>query len=131
MKNNRLSLEDQLEIHEKIALYGHLLDEQDYLNLGEVFTDDSTFDLTGYGGVCYKGLSAIIELMQTSTEHPAAHHASNVVIENLGEGAARVKSKGLGVGHKGRVGSVTYIDLFVFTAAGWRISRRSVWLQGR
>jgi len=36
----------------------------------------------------------------------------------------RVRSKGIGVGPRGRVGSVTYDDIVVRTDAGWRMSYR-------
>ena len=129
-QSKKINLEDQFEIHEKISLYGHLLDEHEYSRLSEIFSCDANFDLSGYGGINYTGLKAIVELMENSEEHPVAHHASNVVIEKIAEGCARVKSKGLGVGRKGRVGSVTYTDIFTLTSEGWRISRRQVTLRG-
>ena len=71
---------DRFAIHELIALYGHLIDERQFSRLGEIFTADATFDLTGYDGTSYHGLPAIQAMMLASNEHPIAHHATNVVI---------------------------------------------------
>lgn len=124
-----LSIDDRLQIHELINLYAHLIDDRQFDRLGEVFTADAEFDLAGYGGRRYCGLDAIIKLMQESTEHPLAHHATNIVIdEELAGGRITVRSKGIGVGHKGRVGSVVYIDQVLKIDSVWRIVERQVFL---
>ena len=114
---------DRLAIHELIALYGHLIDERQFSRLGEIFTADATFDLTGYDGTSYHGLPAIQAMMLASKEHPIAHHATNVVVIQHADSLAAI-SKGLGVGAGGRVGSVTYRDILAPTQDGWRISER-------
>jgi hypothetical protein len=56
-----------------------------------------------------------------------AHHITNIVItDDLGDGRARVRSKGLGVMADGRCGSVTYEDVVVRRDGGWRVARRRV-----
>ncbi len=118
----KLALEDRLDIHELIALYGHLIDARSFDRLGEIFTEDAVFDLAGFDGSCFEGLADITRMMEASQQHPLAHHATNVVIQ---PGAVvRVLSKGLGVGHGGRVGSVVYRDTLRRTDQGWRICRR-------
>ncbi len=125
----QLSVEDRILIHELIGLYGHLIDEREFSRLDEIFTADAEFDLAGYGGVKYQGLPAIIELMMESKEHPLAHHATNIVVEQVVDGRVSVISKGIGVGHKGRVGSVVYKDYLVRLGDQWRISERKVELR--
>ena len=125
-----LPVADRLAIDELISLYGHIVDEREFSSLNKIFTDDAVFDLCGYGGQIYQGLQSIIDMMQASCEHPLAHHATNVVILDADMDSAMVKSKGLGVGHKGRVGSVVYRDLLVRIDHGWRISERLVELRG-
>jgi hypothetical protein len=56
--------------------------------------------------------------------HPLAHHATNIVISEDSDGTVRVLSKGIGVGRKGRVGSITYYDVVVRTVEGWRFLYR-------
>ncbi len=117
-----LTLEDRLDIHELIALYGHLIDEGSFERLVEIFTEDAVFDLSGFDGTRFEGLEAIIRMMEGSQQHPLAHHASNIVVQP-GD-PVRVLSKGIGVGHGGRVGSVVYRDRLRRTESGWRISER-------
>lgn len=124
----KINTADRLAIHELLALYGHLIDDREFSRLNEVFTLDAEFDLSLYGGESYSGLEAIIKMMQESDEHPLAHHTSNIVISTDAE-IISAMSKGLGVGYKGRVGSVIYRDGLVNTANGWRIQRRSVELR--
>lgn len=118
-----LSPVDRLAIHELISLYGHLIDQRQFSRLGEIFTHDAVFDLSGYGGSCYQGLPAIQAMMLASEEHPIAHHATNVVVLAREEDVG-VISKGIGVGAGGRVGSVTYRDCLSLTEQGWRIHER-------
>jgi hypothetical protein len=118
-----LSVSDRLAIHELISLYGHLVDQRQFSRLGSIFTDDAVFDLGNYDGSCYRGLPAIQAMMLASSEHPLAHHATNIVVLSHPDGI-EVVSKGIGVGGGGRVGSVTYTDRLVLTPGGWRIRER-------
>jgi hypothetical protein len=63
------------------------------------------------------------------SRHPLAHHTTNVVITEQPDGTATIVSKGIGVGRKGRVGSVTYNDIAVHTDQGWRLAKRVVTLR--
>ena len=71
---------------------------------------------------------AIVDMMTQSAEHPLAHHATNIVVSEHEDGA-RAISKGLGIGHKGRTGSVVYRDRLVQVNDVWRISHRRVALR--
>jgi hypothetical protein len=117
-----LSVEDRLDIHQLVSLYGHLIDDRAFDRLGEIFTDNATFDLSGFDGTRFEGLEAITHMMIHSDQHPLAHHATNVVIHD-GD-PVRVHSKGIGVGKGGRVGSVVYRDVLEKTGSGWRIRER-------
>lgn len=117
-----LSLEDRLDIHDLIALYGHLIDGRQFARLDEIFTADAVFDLGGFDGTRFEGLAAIVQMMNDSEQHPLGHHATNVLVQ-AGE-PVTVLSKGIGVGNGGRVGSVVYRDTLQKTEAGWRISER-------
>ena len=119
-----LSLEDRLDIHQLINLYGHLIDAGEFSRLGEMFTEDAVFDLSGFDGTRFDSLQAIVQMMHESEQHPLAHHATNIVIFEEGD-SVQVMSKGIGVGNGGRVGSVTYRDELLKTPGGWRIRTRS------
>ena len=118
-----ISIEDKLSIHELVSRYGYLIDEKEFDRLGEIFTEDAKFEFVGFDLDSCDGLLAIQNMMHKSTQHPLAHHATNIVIDLI-EGDLRVLSKGIGVGHNGRVGSVTYKDKLQKTDRGWRIKHR-------
>lgn len=124
-----LDTEQRLAIHELINHYGHIIDERQFSRLNEIFTQDAVFDLRPYGGKLYSGIEHIQTLMLNSQEHPLAHHATNIVIAQARDGIVTVKSKGIGIGHKGRVGSVTYTDKVLLDNDQWRIAERVVSLR--
>ena len=119
-----LDVSDRLDIHQLIALYGFLIDERMFSRFDEVFVNDATVDFTDLGGFSAEGLTTIRDKMAASEDHPLAHHSTNIMINAIDQCTANVTSKGIGVGYKGRVGSVTYRDVVLKTPAGWRIARR-------
>ncbi len=120
------ALADRLAIHELLGLYGHIIDAAQWHRLDELFTDDILFDASAFDGVAVsKGLAALQDYWSApDTPHPFAHHATNIVINMLTTDRAEVLSKGIGVGRKGRVGSVTYLDILRKEPIGWRIAHR-------
>lgn len=120
-------IRDILAIHELLGLYGHIIDAAEWHRLDELFTADLVFDSRGFaGGGVTDSLAALHAVWShPDTRHPLAHHATNIVITALDGACAEVLSKGIGVGRKGRVGSVTYRDEIRKTPAGWRIARRT------
>jgi 3-phenylpropionate/cinnamic acid dioxygenase small subunit len=119
-----LSIEDRLAIHDIVSLYGHLIDERQWDRLDEMFTDDVIYDLDDFGLGVSNGMEAVRAMWADESLHPLAHHATNVLIHEAADGEVRVVSKGIGVGKRGKVGSVTYHDRFVRTERGWRIGER-------
>lgn len=120
------ALADRLAIHELLGLYGHIIDAAQWYRLDELFTDDILFDASAFDGVAVsQGLEALQDYWSApDTPHPFAHHATNIVITMLTTDRAEVLSKGIGVGRKGRVGSVTYLDILRKEPIGWRIAHR-------
>jgi hypothetical protein len=77
-----------------------------------------------------RSLAELVTLWTSdAAQHPLAHHATNIVVSEDAAGTVRVRSKGIGVGDGGRVGSVVYHDLAVRTPGGWRLSHRRVELR--
>lgn len=116
--------EDVLAVYDLLGRYGHLIDERAYERLVEVFTEDCVYDATDFGGEVLHGSAAVVEQMRTSDSHPLAHHATNILVAANPDGTLAVLSKGIGVGPRGRVGSVVYEDTARRTAAGWRLAAR-------
>lgn len=121
-----LSFEDRIAIHELMGLYGIVIDEREWARVDELFTSDVIYDMSELGFGVIEGAAAVREFWSSNEHlHPVAHHATNVVVSPGADAdTATVISKGLGVGRKGRVGSVTYRDIVRRTAQGWRIARR-------
>ncbi|GAB2618417.1 hypothetical protein Aab01nite_32170 [Paractinoplanes abujensis] len=128
-----LTVADRLEIHEVIALHGHLSDAGAYERFGEVFTSDLVVDA---GALGYAPVSApdpsrprldgyIAASYRIGPDGPIAHHVTNVVVRADGDGA-RAWSKGLAVKKEGAPASYIYEDQLVRTPAGWRIRHRTV-----
>jgi SnoaL-like domain len=117
---------DVLAIHELLGLYGHIIDAREWHRVDELFTGDCTYDMTQFGLGVVHGAQAVGALWAgPDAAHPLAHHATNIIVSGEPDGSVRVLSKGLGVGPNGRVGSVTYRDIVVRTAAGWRFAVRT------
>jgi SnoaL-like domain len=126
-----LGIEDRMDIHELLALYGHLIDDRRWEELDRVFTADAVYDGTDFGMPVTHSLADLLAEWTSEaglSRHPVAHHATNVVLAVRDDGTVLVRSKGIGVGPGGRVGSVTYVDEAVRTDAGWRLRSRTVTL---
>ena len=127
-----LDVGDRLAIHELLGLYGHLIDERRWDELDRVFTDDVVYDASDFGMPVTRSLVELVAEWTSEAgmaRHPLAHHATNVVVEGWVPAGVHVRSKGLGVGAGGRVGSVTYDDVVVRTAGGWRLAARTARLR--
>lgn len=117
-----LSNDDHIAINTLINLYGHIIDERQWSRMGELFTDDVVFDLSDFNGQVLNGLETLRDTFRALDGHPLAHHATNIVIEEVG-GEVTVLSKGIGM-YRDHVGSTVYRDTLRKTPNGWRIARR-------
>lgn len=126
-----VTLEDRLAIHELMGLYGHLVDERRWDDMRQLFTPDVVYEAGDFEMPTTTSMAELVALWQGPTaNHPVAHHATNVVVSEDPDGTVRVLSKGIGVGRKGRVGSVVYRDIVVKGDDGrWRIKEREVSLR--
>ena len=112
---------DRIRIHELISLHGHLMDEGDFNRLGEVFVDDVIYDVSALGGGQLVGAEAISDAGRALDDrNPLGHHVTNVVVVEIVEDHAQVRSKGLAVMSNGAAGSVVYDDELRRTDRGWR-----------
>ena len=119
-----LSVEDRLDIIQLLNWYGHIIDLRQWDRLDELFVEDLIFDSTDLGNERVHGRDALLDRWKKSPRHPLAHHATNIVIWEDPDGSVRAQSKGVGVGFKGRVGTLTYRDVLRRTPSGWRIAER-------
>lgn len=132
MSGNDLDVGDRLAIHELLGLYGHLIDDRRWDDLHLVFTEDVVYDASDFGMAVTRSITELVAEWTSEAgmaRHPLAHHATNIVVEVDAGGTVRVRSKGLGVGAGGRVGSAVYDDVVVRTGAGWRLASRTARLR--
>jgi 3-phenylpropionate/cinnamic acid dioxygenase small subunit len=125
-----LTVADRLEIHELAARYGTTIDDRDWPGLESVFCRDAVYELRGFGSGDRRvvGSAAIRRMLEDSAEHPVAHHVTNVIVTQE-DSVVRVRSKVIGSGRRGRVGSADYTDVVRHEDGAWRIASRLVELR--
>lgn len=116
-----------LAIHEVLSRYAQVIDDGAWDGLAEVFTDGAVIDHTPIGSAHMTGLDEAAAAFAAGMRRRAiAHHLTNPVVLAVQDGGrtVRVRSKWLVVDADGRGRSGYYLDDFIRTAGGWRISNR-------
>jgi ketosteroid isomerase-like protein len=122
-----LAEQDRIDITDLISLHGHLTDAGELDLAGELFTPDVVYDLSDFGLGSVHGTAALREsALALGDANPVGHHVTNIVITQIDDRSARVRSKGLGVKADGTAGSVVYDDIVTRRPDGWKISHRTV-----
>jgi hypothetical protein len=121
--------DDVVAIERIVNLYGILVDEERWDDLGLVFTDSAVLDVRAVDWVMH-GV-AEIAAGYASVRHPLGHHMTNTVLDD-GPTAdeATGTTKYITVRRDGTSGTGMYRDRFVRTPDGWRISERIATLRG-
>jgi hypothetical protein len=120
-----LRVEDRLDIIERIALHGHLVDAGEFERVEEIFAADVVHDLTDLGLGTVTGLG-LFRTPDPDVVHPLGHHVTNTVLTGVDDGRVHARSKGIGVGADGTAGSVVYEDVVERRPEGWRITHRRI-----
>ena len=119
--------QDRADIADLINLHGHFTDAGELDRAGELFTEDVSYDLEDFGLGSLHGTAAVREAaLALGDANPVGHHVTNIVITQIDERSARVRSKGIAVMADGTAGSVVYEDVVTRRPDGWRISSRTV-----
>ena len=120
---------DILAIHQLLALYGHLLDDEEYHRLGEVFAENAVLAFEGRDRAPIRTVAEIAKFF-AEAKGSSAHHTSNIVITEHGN-EVRVRSKFFVPYtrpdhdvHRWYGG--VYHDAVVNKPEGWRISSRVI-----
>jgi NAD(P)-dependent dehydrogenase (short-subunit alcohol dehydrogenase family)/3-phenylpropionate/cinnamic acid dioxygenase small subunit len=122
-----VDVETLLAIHGVLSRYAQVIDDGAWPDLAEVFTADAVIDHTPIGSALMTGLDEATAAMSAGmARRPIAHHLTNPVVQNMGDGGStvRVRSKWLVVDAEGRGRSGYYLDDFIRTPDGWRIAGR-------
>ncbi len=80
-------------IHQLIGRYGHLLDARDWERFGDLFVENATIDYrSSTGRVERSGRESVVEWFR-GVAHPAAHHVTNIVVDERSDADVAVHSK--------------------------------------
>ena len=131
---------DRAEIDDLLARYCFALDRREWADLGDVVADDAV--ITYSGPRVSAGLGQIIEFFRTTasavavTQHLLATSRVWATGPDAAEGLTHVTAHHVGYDVPLPAPSVytvtgTYQDVFVRTAVGWRIWRRTLTLLTR
>jgi ketosteroid isomerase-like protein len=122
-----LTEQDRIDITDLINLHGHRIDAGELDEAGALFTPDVISDLGDFGFGEVHGRAALkAAALELGSANPVGHHVTNIVITEIDECSARVRSKGIGVMADGTAGSAGYDDVVVRGPGGWLISHRKV-----
>ena len=120
-----LTHQDRIDITDLINQHGHLVDAGELDRLDELCTPDVVYDVTDFGLGALAGIAALRAAAE-GAGGPIGHHVTNIVITEVDDAEAGVRSKGIGINANGTAGSVTYQDTVRRGPDGWRISYRKV-----
>ena len=121
---------DRLELHELPGRYGDAIDDRDWPGLARIFTADASFDLTDLGGPKLTNLAEIQRYMDTEAQHPRTHLMTNIYVDETPTGVT-LSFRIVALLGQGKVGTASYYDDVVKTAAGWRVKDRVITLRRR
>ncbi|MCU1482182.1 MAG: hypothetical protein JWQ19_2968 [Subtercola sp.] len=125
-----MSTDDLRALERIVALYGHIVDAQEWSRLGELFTDDVVMVPWQEDLLSTTSLGELIERWSAPEfPHPSGHHATNVLIDPQDDETAQITWKGIAVHHDGRCRSLLYEEHVRRTDDGWRAFWRRVTLQ--
>ncbi len=114
-------------VHRVLSLYAQVIDDGAWSRLSEVFVQDAVIDHTPISGARMTGLDeAATTFADGMRRRPVTHHVTNPVVLAVRDDGrtVRVRSKWLVVDAEGRGRSGYYLDNFIDTPDGWRISTR-------
>ena len=124
-------MSDRFEIQDLLYDYADMIDLKKFDQLRDVFTEDAFIDYSVYGGVKGNREEIIAFLKEAMTIFPNTHHMNaNVQIKVDGDSATgRVmcfnpQEMDLGETTHTFMLGLWYVDKYVRTADGWRISER-------
>jgi hypothetical protein len=126
-----LSADDRLDIHEVVARYGHVVDDEAWDQFHRVFSDDAVVDFSTPGSATrglapIVGLDEIVRVYRDVMVHPLQHVVANSVLDIVSDDEVVARCKGLFPIPGHRLFEAVYTDTVVRTPVGWRIRHKTV-----
>ena len=119
---NELSADDRLAIIHVICDFTHMVDNQDFDRIGDVFTEDFHYDRSNLGAPDVDGHDGVRASLQGKV---AFNHLSTDICIRGPEGdGVGVDSKFFAFLRDGTLATGAIHDVVVRTDLGWRLSRR-------
>ena len=120
-----------IRIHQLLARYGHALDDRDWSALAGLFMPDAVLDYTAVRAKSvYRGIEEILAYFEPAN-HPAAHHVTNIVVDESADPSGRVAVHSKFLVPFTRDSNVPirfyggdYHDVVVNTDAGWKFAEK-------
>ena len=121
---------DRVAILEMLALYGHIIDLEEWDKLSRVFTADCVFETCVQGEPIFRGITELRDGF-LSLERPIAHLTTNCVVLSVAADRATTVSKWYTISRDPQANRTgDYLDTLARTDEGWRIERRVArWLR--
>ncbi|MBL7551488.1 nuclear transport factor 2 family protein [Frankia sp. AgB1.9] len=119
-----LPQDDVLAIQEILALFSYVFDDNDVDGLGLVFTPDATVEHGIGPHRSYHGLAELADYVLSKSAAAPDHFTVNTALSARDDGTVLARSRYIGINRDSRLTSGEFLDIFVRTAQGWRISYR-------
>ncbi|MFI6581781.1 nuclear transport factor 2 family protein [Embleya sp. NPDC050493] len=119
-----LRAEDVAEIHDTLALFAHVFDNDDIAELGRVFTEDAVIENTIGSGYTIDGLASARQFTGRRSPDTPDHQTLDTVLLVDASGTVRARSRYIATLIDGEVHGGDYYDILEHTARGWRIRYR-------
>lgn len=113
------------EITELLHRYGHVIDDEDWDALTEIYHEDMVLDLSSLGLEVVSGRDAVIAHHRRPRPFATAHAFTTVLVGDDGRQII-ARSKVVAPDDTGACHVSTIRDVVVRTDAGWRIKERRV-----
>lgn len=124
-------ISDRMEIQDLLYAYADIIDQKNFDQLRDIFTEDAFIDYSVYGGAAGTLEEIITFLKEAMTIFPNTHHLNaNVQIKVAGDtGSGKVmcfnpQEMDLGETTQTFMLGLWYVDKYQRTDKGWRISER-------
>ena len=119
-----LSTADFAEIHQTLALFAHVFDNNDADAMSRVFSDDAVIEGTIGPGWTVRGIEVFREVCLNRRVDTPDHNTLNTVVFVDDDGVVRARHRYFAPLIDGGVHSGEYLDILTRTPEGWRISYR-------
>ncbi|MGW1995068.1 nuclear transport factor 2 family protein [Embleya sp. NPDC001921] len=119
-----LTAEDVAGIHDTLARFAHVFDNDDIAGLDRVFTDDAVIENTIGNGYTIDGLASARQFTGRRGSDTPDHQTLDTVLLVDAGGTARARSRYIATLIDGEVHGGDYYDILERTPRGWRIKYR-------